>query len=404
MKMKNMTLHHENRAVIYTMLLGTFLSRAGYFMTWPYLSLVLYRDYGLSASLIGAIFFLTSAAGIVFGMLGSYYSDIIGRERALIISLILSVAGFTVMAATKQVSGFVIAMALISLGRACTESFSKAMIGDYIKEIRQREKFQYIRYYIVNIGTAFGPVAGTYALTSPSLNLFMISAIIYVIYTLLMMIIVAISQGPQREKALPSAGIIKSFSIVFSQPSFVTLLISYSLLMFVYISFDSPLIQFLTRINFPDLTFIISAIFFTNAITVITCQYPVLYLLRGSTVKTKISLGIILISLAQLLFMLAYFKILAFIILATFLLSLGELIAMPAFSIEVDRLAPANLRGTSFGIINLTSLGASLCPLICGLLIDINQGYTMFFLLFITGLLSMLIYKKVGLSRNVTQA
>ncbi|WP_264289311.1 MFS transporter [Duffyella gerundensis] len=95
-------------------------------MTWPYLSLVLYRDYGLSASLIGAIFFMTSASGILFGMLGSYYSDIIGRERALIISLVLSVAGFSVMAGTTEVIGFVIAMALISLGRACTESFSES--------------------------------------------------------------------------------------------------------------------------------------------------------------------------------------------------------------------------------------------------------------------------------------
>jgi len=101
---------------------------------------------------------------------------------------------------------------------------------------------------------------------------------------------------------------------------------------------------------------------------------------------------------------LAYFKLIAFIIFATFLLSLGELIAMPAFSIEVDRLAPANLRGTSFGIINLTSLGASLCPLVCGLLIDAGYGYAMFFLLFLTGLLSILIYKKVGLSRKVAQA
>ncbi|OAZ97261.1 hypothetical protein A9X61_04560 [Enterobacter asburiae] len=43
-------------AVLHTMLAGTFLSRAGYFMTWPYLSVVLYRQFGLSASLIGVIF------------------------------------------------------------------------------------------------------------------------------------------------------------------------------------------------------------------------------------------------------------------------------------------------------------------------------------------------------------
>lgn len=81
--------------VIGTMLAGTFLSRMGYFMTWPYLSVVLYQQFKLSAIIIGTIFFITSFIGVLIGVFTGYWSDKLGRERTLITSLLVSVAGFS---------------------------------------------------------------------------------------------------------------------------------------------------------------------------------------------------------------------------------------------------------------------------------------------------------------------
>lgn len=383
-------------AVLHTMLAGTFLSRAGYFMTWPYLSVVLYRQFELSASLIGVIFFMTSASGLLIGVFGSYYSDRLGRERALVASLLLSVAGFAMMAYSNHPVEFVIAMTFIATGRACTESFSKAMIGDHVKDIRQRERFQYIRYYIVNIGTALGPLAGTYALATPKVNIFIFSSVTYLVYAIILMGIIGVFPVEKNNDRKLTPDITSSLHIVFSQKSFSKLLMCYFLVMFIYVSFDSPLIQLLTRLHFPDLTLTINTIFMTNAVTVLVCQYPVLLILRKFNAKGKIIIGILFISTAQLCFMMAYFDILALIVIATFILSIGELITMPAFSVEVDRLAPENLRGTSFGLINLTSLGTSLCPLFCGFFIDAEWGYAMFLFLFFTGLISIFLYCSVA--------
>ena len=176
-------------AVIHTMLAGTFLSRAGYFMVWPYLSVELYRQFQLSALQIGAIFFMTLATGTLIGVFVSYYSDKLGRERSLIASLFLSIIGFASMAYSDCAAEFVGSMLLISTGRACTESFSQAMIGDYLTDFRQREQYQYIRYYVVNIGSALGPLAGTYALASPVINVFFASSVIYLIYALALIFI-----------------------------------------------------------------------------------------------------------------------------------------------------------------------------------------------------------------------
>ena len=166
--------------------------------------------------------------------------------------------------------------------------------------------------------------------------------------------------------------------------------------MFVYISFDSPLIQAMTRMAFTDLNAAISLIFIVNAITVVALQYPVLFLLKKWSMKSRILLGVTIISVSQLLFLTIKLDLIEWLVFSVFVLSVGELITMPAFSVEVDRLAPDDLRGTSFGLINLTSLGTALCPLFCGFFIDAGFTDLMFISLFLLGGVAILIYSSTG--------
>ena len=47
--------------LVWIVILGTFMVRTTFFMVWPFLSILLYRDYGLSATLIGLILGATAA-------------------------------------------------------------------------------------------------------------------------------------------------------------------------------------------------------------------------------------------------------------------------------------------------------------------------------------------------------
>ena len=40
-------------SLVWIVILGTFMVRTTFFMVWPFLSTLLYRDYGVSATLIG---------------------------------------------------------------------------------------------------------------------------------------------------------------------------------------------------------------------------------------------------------------------------------------------------------------------------------------------------------------
>lgn len=63
---------------------------------------------------------------------------------------------------------------------------------------------------------------------------------------------------------------------------------------------------------------------------------------------------------------------------ATVILSLGELIVFPTFSVAVDQITPDAVRGSYFGAANLYSLGSALAPLYGGLMLDHLGGRALF--------------------------
>ena len=56
--------------LVWIVILGTFMVRTTFFMVWPFLSILLYRDYGLSATLIGLILGATAALSTLVSFYG----------------------------------------------------------------------------------------------------------------------------------------------------------------------------------------------------------------------------------------------------------------------------------------------------------------------------------------------
>ena len=63
-------------SLVWIVILGTFMVRTTFFMVWPFLSILLYRDYGLSATLIGAILGATAALSTLVSFYGGWLSDL----------------------------------------------------------------------------------------------------------------------------------------------------------------------------------------------------------------------------------------------------------------------------------------------------------------------------------------
>lgn len=55
--------------LVWIVILGTFMVRTSFFMVWPFLSILLYREYDLSASCIGM---LLGGAAVLSSLIGFY--------------------------------------------------------------------------------------------------------------------------------------------------------------------------------------------------------------------------------------------------------------------------------------------------------------------------------------------
>jgi len=187
---------------------------------------------------------------------------------------------------------------------------------------------------------------------------------------------------------------LKNLGLIIKNKEFSIFLFCNIMLMVIYSTFDSSLIQYLTRSKIANLTDVIALLVIINSLTVIFLQLPVFYIIRNITPSKRILVGISLISVAQLAFGYADMREIWQLVIATVLLSLGEIIVMPTINVEVDRLAPEGHRGIAYGITNFTNFGTSISPLLGGLLLQYFGGHMLFMFMFLSGLITIFVYYK----------
>ncbi|WP_413730135.1 MFS transporter [Sodalis sp. RH22] len=377
------------------LLLGTFLTRVGYFMVWPYLAVILYEKFTLSASEIGFIFFFATFLSTLLSVYVSHKSDDYGRKPIIIAGLITSVFSFIYLAFCSNILGFAVCVTGIALGRAFIESCSKAYIGDRLKNQRTKELCQYFRYLIANMGVALGPFIGVKFGIANSTLTFFVTALLYFLYILLVLLFMVGGHEIRNHNTGKNEPLfLKSLGAIIKNKEFSVFLFCNTTLMIIYATFDSSLIQYLARSKINNLNDVIALLVIINSLTVIFLQLPVFYIIRNIVPSKRILLGILLITIAQLAFGYANVHIKWQLVIATLCLSIGEIIVMPTINVEVDRLAPEGQRGIAYGITNFTNFGTSASPLIGGLILQFFGGRTLFMVMFLSGLVTIYVYYK----------
>src|SRR6267154_2122075 len=120
--------------LVQILLAGTFLTRTAFFMVWPFLAVILLRDFRLSPSQIGAILAGASAAGSLMGFYLGNVSDRFGRRNIMIAGCLGSVVAFVVMAAAHSVLLYSLGAVLVGLCRSAIETPGSALISAAIED------------------------------------------------------------------------------------------------------------------------------------------------------------------------------------------------------------------------------------------------------------------------------
>lgn len=72
--------------------------------------------------------------------------------------------------------------------------------------------------------------------------------------------------------------------------------------------------------------------------------------------------------------------------------SLGEIIVIPVEYMFIDFIAPANLKGSYYGVQNLGQLGGAVNPVLCGFLLAYAAPHMMFYMLIIAAILGLMFF------------
>ncbi|MBL4277111.1 MFS transporter [Vibrio fluvialis] len=355
---------------VWTVLAGTLFARTSFFMAWPFLIVFLYQDYGATAVEVGTMLASSAVVGAVTGLYSGYLSDKFGRKWVMVAGALAASVAYTGIGMANQIWHFYVLIILAGLMRPMIEAPAKAVLGDNLSNLKDRELAMNIRYFLLNLGGAIGPLIGiTLGLAHPQV-LFIATGITYLIYAL--WLLMAIERKGHHVK--PDTSLLPNFArtlrVISKDSIFVKMMIANFIMMFVYAQMESSIPQVIVRSSVSDAAQLFASLVLVNTLTIIIFQFPTLKWLEHVPLFVRTRIGMVLMMLAQVGFLFTPTDWPYGWYIAGFILSMGEVIAFPTLNVQIDRMAPAHLRGSYFGAAALYSLGFAIAPLVGGVVIE----------------------------------
>ncbi|MDN3617661.1 MAG: MDR family MFS transporter [Vibrio gallaecicus] len=377
---------------VWTVLTGTLLARTSYFMAWPFLIVFLYQDFGASAIEVGGMLAASAVVGAGTGLYSGYLSDKFGRKWVMVCGSWVASLAYTGIGLATEIWQFYILIIITGLMRPMIEAPAKAVLGDNLDDPKDRELALNIRYFLLNLGGALGPLLGiTLGLSHPQ-NLFFIAGATYVVYGFWLLFGIERNQSFNKPDPSTLPNFTATLHVIRKDNIFVKLMIANFIMMFVYAQVESSIPQVIVRSSISDAAQIVAGLVLVNTMTIIIFQFPMLKWLEHVPLFVRTRIGMALMALAQVGFLLTPADWPIGWAIACFILSMGEVIAFPTLNVQIDRLAPPHLRGSYFGAAALYSLGFAIAPLIGGIVIESLNSNWLFGLCFILCLVMMWLY------------
>ena len=380
--------------LIWVVLIGSFFGRGTYFMVWPFLAVMLHQKFAMSPGAIGALLSVSAMCAAILGFYTGALSDRFGRRILLLIGTAINVVAFALLAFADSLGAFALAISLSAVGRSVWEPPAMAMFGDLISDTKVRELALQFRYFLINVGSALGPMIGVWVGISAQQSTFGVTAFSYFgLFIAFWWAFLRLKPiAADREASNGNTSFASTLRVLAQDKVFLITVSANILALFIYAHMDSSLIQYLTVNDAPGVIALISSMILVNALTIVCLQFPLLRLMRGLDVNHRVFIGILILAAGQLCFAFNPIEWFYGWLGATFMISVAEAILFPNMSVQIDRMAPANLRGSYFGATSLYAFGWSSAPLVGGFMIQYWGGQVLYLMTFVLCIFVILLY------------
>lgn len=362
---------------VWLVILSTFGSRFTQFMVWPYMALFLNQRFGLNEAEIGLFIAIGVTIGISFGFYVGYLSDKIGRRKLILLGLVGNIVSLSVLAFADSYWVFLISTTLVSMSRSMVEGPARALMTDMLVDRESKDLSLHIRYFALNTGAALGPLLGIVIGITAQQTSFAYVAAVFGVYLVAALIIFKVEQPLQRSAMDNNITLGSTLKILRADTAFMLFVFAAFLASTAYGQLDSTLLQYLKKLSIVDFTWIYALMIFTNGVTIMMFQFPLMALLKNWPALMRAGFGVSLFFGGFFGFAIADPTQTWQILLPMFILSIGESTFFPVISVITDEMAPEHLKGTYVGATGLQSFGFAIAPVVGGSLLFWFGGYWM---------------------------
>ncbi|QJR17446.1 MFS transporter [Pelagibacterium halotolerans] len=377
---------------IWLVILSTFAGRFVLFMIWPFLAILLHRKFGLNEFEVGIFLALATAAGVVFGFYVGYLSDKLGRRKIMIAGLVLSIISMIVLGTADSLLMLFAGTLLQALARPMVEDPGRALMTDMVQDRDVKDMALHVRYFALNVGAATGPMLGAAAGLTGQQATFLLLGAVYGLYLAAAAIVFNIERPLQGSTMAANFSLGDVVRVLRRDNAFMLFVFAGLICSIAYGQIDAGLVQYLQQQSVVDIATLYAFLIGTNAATIVVFQFPLLKLTAGISPFLRAMIGVTLFAAGFLGFGLTPVEPPFALLVAMFILSLGEAILFPTMNIIIDRLAIPEMKGSYFGAFSFSVFGFALAPLVGGSLLYWFGGLVLWLLMTFFSVLVALLF------------
>ena len=353
----------------WTLVGASFIDRLGGALIFPFFSLYVTHKFGIGMTQVGLLFAVYSISSMVGSFIGGGLTDRFGRKAIVIFGLLTSALSMLGMGLVNQARWFAFFLVIAGLLSDTAGPAQQAMVVDLVGEDKRAQGFA-IQRVNANLAVTLGPMIGGLLAARSYLLLFVADAIASTLTALVVLLALpetrSVSAASKAEKGLNQT--FQGYSRVLRDRLYMAFLMVAMLTTVVYMQMNTTLSVYLRDVhNVPPQGF--GYILSLNAGMVVLFQFWITRKIgkRPPLLVTAAGTALYAVGFAMYGFVSAYLLFL----LAMAIITIGEMLVIPASSALVAHFAPEEMRGRYMAIYGFSwVIPSAVGPTLAGLIMD----------------------------------